>query len=491
MRFTPAVALLPLASAFVIPEADVFENIQTSGRRVINKGQHLFEDIEESARNALGKGQKVFDKTQSALDDALNKAISSAKSTGEDAYSKIHKAGCDVESWLEGSFEDPFISVSDDHHDHPHHPPHDGPPHHGAPPHHGKPHHPPHHSEPNLTVYELISKSNYTTKLAKLIDEYPDLVEKLNGTKANFTVFAPIDSAFEKIPHHGHHKPSKEDIEKVLLYHISDDFYPAGRVLHSYTIPTLYEPSDPNLLGHKQRLTVRVTLKGPALNFYSRIVAVNIFGTNGVVHGIDSLLIPPPNVAKIIDLLPGEFSTLELGLGKTGLFDKINSTEYPHNGGTFFAPSNFAFKKLGPKINAFLFSSYGEKYLKALLKYHIVVDQTLYTDAFYDAAGDEDAASRPPYYHLDLPTTLEGKSLAVDITRYGPFVSVRINGFSRVTIHDGVASDGVIQVVSDVLIPPKKPGSGEDAEGFWQGEDMTVEDFKERLEPFVGENVEL
>jgi uncharacterized surface protein with fasciclin (FAS1) repeats len=276
-----------------------------------------------------------------------------------------------------------------------------------------------------------------------------------------------------------------------LLYHVSDDFYPAGRVLHSYTIPTLYEPE--KLLGHKQRLTVRVTLKGPAINFYSRLVAVNIFATNGVIHGVDSILVPPPNVASIIDLLPGEFSTLELGLGKTGLFEKLNSTDYPHEGGTFFAPSNFAFQKLGPRINAFLFSKYGEKYLKALLEYHMVVNQTLYTDAFYDATKDEsdneEVADRPPYYHYDLPTVLHGKYLAVDVARYGPFVTVRINGFSRVTVHDGVASDGVIQVVSDVLVPPKNAASGEQT--FWTGEEMSVEELKERLQPFVEENLEL
>ncbi|KAF1963028.1 Fasciclin-domain-containing protein [Byssothecium circinans] len=452
MRIAPALALLPLASAFVIHDAEVFKNIEKSGRRVIGKGQSVIEDT-----------------------------LGSVKTASEDAYDKIHKIGCDIESWLEDTtFDDPFIDTSSDH-EHPH------------PPHKGKPHHPPHHSKPNLTVYELIAKSNYTTKLAKLLDDYPDLVDRLNSTTANYTIFAPIDSAFDKIPSHAP-KPSKEDLEKVLIYHISDSFYPAARVLHSYTIPTLYTPSSPANLGHAQRLTVRITLRGPAINFYSKLVAVNIFGTNGVIHGIDSLLIPPPNVGTIIDLLPGEFSTLELALGKTGLFDKVNSTEYPHNGGTFFAPSNSAFKKLGPRVNAFLFSKYGQKYLKALLEYHIVVDQTLYSDAFFDGTGDDgddrdDATARPPYYHLDLPTVLDGKSLAVDITRYGPFVSIRLNGFSRVTVHDGVASDGVIQVVSDVLIPPKKPHGDEEA--WWVGGEMSVEEFKERLEPFVGENLEL
>jgi uncharacterized surface protein with fasciclin (FAS1) repeats len=478
MRFSRVVPLLPLASALVITDAEVFQNIEKSSKSILGNAQNVLD-------NAFGKATDAYDKVK---DEAKN------------IYSKVHHAGCDVDAWLQGSsFDDGIIDFDEDH-DHPHHPPH-----HGGPPHHGKPHHPPHDDKPNRTVYEvsltiqrrvantlltqeqLINESKYTTKLAKLINEYDDIVKLLNGTKANYTIFAPTDEAFDKIPSH-HKKPSKEALKSILLYHVSDDFYPAGRVLHSYTIPTLYSPE--KLLGHAQRLTVRVTLKGPAINFYSRLVAVNIFGTNGVVHGVDSLLVPPPNIASIIDLLPGEFSTLELALGKTNLFDKLNSTEFPHEGGTLFAPSNFAFQKLGPRVNAFLFSKYGEKYLKALLEYHMVVNQTLYTDAFFDATSDKEAAMSPPYYHYDLPTVLEGKNLAVDVARYGPFVTVRINGFSRVTVHDGVASDGVIQVVSDVIVPPRNAAGGEE-KGFWMGEEMSVEELKERLEPFVEENLEL
>lgn len=127
-----------------------------------------------------------------------------------------------------------------------------------------------------------------------------------------------------------------------------------------------------------------------------------------MIHGVDSLLIPPPKAADIIQLLPGEFSTLELGLTKTGLFKAINDTSN-HVGGTLFAPSNFAFQMLGPKINAFLFSSYGQKYLKALLKYHVVANQTLYSDAFYkaDAASKEVQESRIPkgYFHVSFPAS--------------------------------------------------------------------------------------
>lgn len=333
-------------------------------------------------------------------------------------------------------------------------------------------------------MYELIAESKYTTKLAKLIGEFDDLVELLNGTSANFTVFAPTDAAFKKIPKHAP-KPSKEFLKKILTYHVSPFFYPAGRVLYSDTIPTAYNES---ALGDEpQRLSVRVGLKGLLVNFYSKIVATNIFASNGVIHGIDSLLLPPPKAFTILNFLPAEFSTLLLALEKTGLGATLNDTSL-HEGGTLFAPGNFAFKKLGPGPNAFLFSPHGLKYLKALLKYHIAANQTLYSDAFYSSSAEEqdniDAARPKKSFHFDLPTLLDDRSLPVDITRFGPFISVRVNGRSRVTVKNGIAKDGVIHAVSNVLIPPKQ-ASEKDEEENWDGEELTVEDLKERLDPFV------
>lgn len=190
---------------------------------------------------------------------------------------------------------------------------------------------------------------------------------------------------------------------------------------------------------------------------------------------------------KIIELLPGQFSTLQLALVKTGLFEAIKDS--PHTGGTLFAPSNMAFKKLGPKINAFLFSKYGEKYLKALLKYHVVANETLYSDAFYKAKDSQELfddisveAIPKGRFHVDLPTLLDGKSLSIDIARFGGLITMKINGFGSVAVQDGLASDGVIHVVSNVLIPPKTPGGTAS-----QDEELTVEDLKERLDAHVEE----
>jgi uncharacterized surface protein with fasciclin (FAS1) repeats len=189
---------------------------------------------------------------------------------------------------------------------------------------------------------------------------------------------------------------------------------------------------------------------------------------------------------KIIEFLPGEFSTLQLGLIKTGLFDAIAKAN--HTGGTFFAPNNWAFKKLGPAINGFLFSQHGQKYLKALLEYHVVANQTLYSDAFYKLKNDKVEEEDVPkgQFHYDLPTLLKDKSLSVDIARWAGFITIKINGFSGVAVQDGIAKDGVIHVLSTVLIPPKTPGGT-----AYIGEELDLEDFKERLLPFVPQQQEL
>ncbi len=68
------------------------------------------------------------------------------------------------------------------------------------------------------TIYQLISTNQHTKRFAKLLDEYDDLVDLLNSTKANYTLFVPVDEAFPHIP--GGKKPSKRiHRERAALSH--------------------------------------------------------------------------------------------------------------------------------------------------------------------------------------------------------------------------------------------------------------------------------
>jgi uncharacterized surface protein with fasciclin (FAS1) repeats len=201
--------------------------------------------------------------------------------------------------------------------------------------------------------------------------------------------------------------------------------------------------------------------------------------------------LPPPTALQIVNLFPTAFSTFQLGLTKTGLAEKLANLY--HEGGTFFIPSNSAFRRLGVKINAFLFSKYGEKYLKALLKYHLVANQTLYSDAFYkaktandkglDAFDEGDMEDIPRgFFHVDLPTLLHDKSLGIDIARYGGLISFKINGYTNVAVQDGISKDGVIHTLASVLIPPKTPGGAP-----YTGEELSLAEFKARFNAYTEE----
>ncbi|KAI1472507.1 FAS1 domain-containing protein [Daldinia caldariorum] len=482
MRYSTA--LLPLvatAAAFVIPDEAAAQQLvlDTEQQQQAEKPVSSGWDHVHGLNDFLSSAENTFETALDVLEEQASKISSS-----------LPKVGFEVGSEITDFLAPSDYSVSGHGHGHGH----------GV--------------ATNLTVYQAIKTSNYTKKFAALLDDHPDLIEKLNSTSTNVTAFVPLDRAFEKIPHHDKdHKPPKEFLEKLIKYHVVPDFYPAGRVLVHHTIPTALE--EEALGGRPQRLRVSVGLFGVKLNFYSKVVYANLHTTNGVIHGVDSILVPPPPAKALISLFPSKFSTLELAAEKTGL--KHHGDDHDHDGEehtltglTVFAPTNTAFRRLGPAANAFLFNTdKGLRYLRALLAYHVVANETLYSDAYYGPgtaaaaafaeagfegkdAGDSSSEEEEEevgtkgarHYHLDLPSLLGDAHLAVDITRWFGFITIKVNGRVVVSIQDALARNGVLQVVDHVLIPPHNRrhhgGAWEEGEG-----EISVEELVERLEPFV------
>jgi hypothetical protein len=156
--------------------------------------------------------------------------------------------------------------------------------------------------------------------------------------------------------------------------------------------------------------------------------------------------LPPPDVLDLIEILPTEFSTTEVALKRTGLLEEL--PKLSGHGLTLFAPSNGDWTKLGLKINAFLFSKCGNAYLRALMKYHISPNYTLYSDALLipdekkgPKRGVVDVMDKPDdpdglpegYTHVYLPTLLEERHISVDITRLERFLSFRVNGLNSIS----------------------------------------------------------
>ena len=266
MKISHVLPLAALTTAFVIPDEQVMSQVVVESHQ---KSDSIFDRLptkDQLVHEFDNTFSNVVESSKTTFDDAIELATD----TVEKVSQQLEDTYFDTNAWIATEFNiDDEDNEHGGHDDHGRHPGHDERPGHGRGRHgrHG------HSHKPNQTVYELIAGSKYTTKLAELINEYDDLVELLNGTAANYTVFAPIDRAFEKIPE-GAPKPSKELLKKVLTYHVSSDFYPAGRVLTTHTVPTLLVGE--LLGGEAQRLSTNIGLKGLTVNFYSRIIAINI-----------------------------------------------------------------------------------------------------------------------------------------------------------------------------------------------------------------------
>lgn len=258
--------------------------------------------------------------------------------------------------------------------------------------------------------------------------ETAGLTEALQG-EGPFTVFAPTDAAFENLL--AALSISAEDLlaqpqlADVLLYHVVAGLVMSGDLQNGMTAETL----------GGQMITVDIS-EGVKINT-SAVITADIKASNGVIHVIDTVLIPEtfqlasataplPSIVDIAVSNP-DFSILVAALAKAELVEALQA-ESPF---TVFAPTNAAFEALLGELGITAEELLGQPQLADVLLYHVVSGAVLSTDLQNGMTAE----------------TLGGQSITVDLTD-----GVKINK-SAVEIADIQASNGVIHVIDSVLIP--------------------------------------
>jgi uncharacterized surface protein with fasciclin (FAS1) repeats len=129
-------------------------------------------------------------------------------------------------------------------------------------------------------VQTAASAGNFNTLTALL--ERAGLAKMLEGN-GPYTVFAPTDAAFAKVP-----KPTlarlarnKAALRSVLLYHVTKGSLTAAQVTKHRSVPTL----------NGQRLAIRVRGDDVFVG-RARVVTPDVTASNGVIHVINKVLIP-------------------------------------------------------------------------------------------------------------------------------------------------------------------------------------------------------
>jgi uncharacterized surface protein with fasciclin (FAS1) repeats len=125
-----------------------------------------------------------------------------------------------------------------------------------------------------------VEAGNFTV-LAKALTE-AELVSTLQG-EGPFTVFAPTDEAFAKLPEGTLEKllEDKEALKQILLYHVV-----SGKVLSKDVIKL-----DRATTVSGQDVSIKVN-DGEVMVNNSNVISVDVMASNGVIHIIDAVLIP-------------------------------------------------------------------------------------------------------------------------------------------------------------------------------------------------------
>jgi uncharacterized surface protein with fasciclin (FAS1) repeats len=136
--------------------------------------------------------------------------------------------------------------------------------------------------EASPTIATLAAKSPQLSTLLSLVKK-AGLADELSAPGA-LTVFAPTNAAFAKVPKATLNALAKNpgQLKRVLLYHVVAGKVTAAQVVKLRSAKTLAGPT----------VTIRVTGKTVRINS-SKVTKADVAASNGIVHVIDRVLLPP------------------------------------------------------------------------------------------------------------------------------------------------------------------------------------------------------
>ncbi|NGP75845.1 fasciclin domain-containing protein [Balneolaceae bacterium YR4-1] len=317
------------------------------------------------------------------------------------------------------------------------------------------------------SILEIAASSEDFSTLAAAV-EFAGLQDALNG-KRQFTVFAPTNEAFDALlaeldltAEELLVEENKELVTNILLYHVAPGSRDAEDVTESDQVNTLL----------KKFITVQeddgAFLVGNEENGFAQIIATDIFASNGVVHAIDSVMLPPTgknagdgedddegededreDLDTILEIASSseDFSTLAAAVEFAGLSEALGGKRQY----TVFAPNNEAFDALLAELGLTaeeLLVEENKELVTNILLYHV-------------APGARDAED---VTESDQVNTLLEKYISVQEDDGAFFVGNEENGFAQIIATDIFASNGVIHAIDNVMLPPSDKNDGDEGD---------------------------
>lgn len=285
---------------------------------------------------------------------------------------------------------------------------------------------------PQTIVDIAVADGRFTTLVAAV--QAAGLAETLSS-EGPFTVFAPTDDAFAALPAGTLDellKPeNKQQLTDILLYHVIP-----GKVMAADVTGLNGQMADTSLEG--QQIGIKVDMGNVYLNENTKVIITDIEASNGVIHVIDAVLLPPTDEAAmekldIVDtaVADGRFTTLVAAVQAAGLAETLKG-EGPY---TVFAPTDDAFAALPAGTLDSLLLPENKQQLTDILLYHVVSGNVMASDVV----------------GLTSAPTVLGKDITVKVQDGKVFLNDNV----QVIITDIETANGVIHVLDAVLLPPQ------------------------------------
>ncbi|WP_167618425.1 fasciclin domain-containing protein [Maribellus sediminis] len=293
---------------------------------------------------------------------------------------------------------------------------------------------------PETVVDIATGDSTFSSLVAALTrsDLTTDFVGILSG-EGPFTVFAPTNDAFASLLNElgvaSLNDIPVETLDAVLKMHVV-----AGKVMSTDLSDGMMAPT---VLGEEITFHINggASISDPNGRM-SNITAVDVEAQNGVVHVIDTVILPDLRPKTVVDIATGDnaFSSLVAALTRSDLttdFVGILSGEGPF---TVFAPTNDAFTALLNELGLASLNDIPVETLDAVLKMHVVAGQVMSTDL-------SDGMMAPTVLGEEITFHLDGGASITDLNERE----------SNITAVDLEAQNGVVHVIDKVILPDVRP----------------------------------
>jgi uncharacterized surface protein with fasciclin (FAS1) repeats len=264
--------------------------------------------------------------------------------------------------------------------------------------------------------------------------EKAGLAERLSAPGA-ITVFAPTDEAFTTLATQLGFADANamvealtaEQLASILTYHVLPTEESAAELQTDDMQTTLYEfdgvATELNVDADGSNIDVFDEAQTSA-----NVVDADVLASNGTIHIIDKVLIPPGvlNVVQMAQVNP-DLTALVGAVVATDLQGTLSGTG-PF---TVFAPVNAAFEAIAATV-----ATLTTEQLTTVLTYHVLAGEVLAADIPFDTAIE----------------TVSGQTIEINPTD-PPTITDTTTAPATITATDVRASNGVIHVIDKVLLP--------------------------------------